>query len=29
VVHHGKVPAFSLVYAYYTRNRLSPCKELL
>jgi hypothetical protein len=21
VVHHGKVPAYSLVYAYYTRNR--------
>ena len=24
VVHHGKVPAFSLVWFYYTRNRLPP-----
>lgn len=28
VVHHGKVPACSLVYVYYTRNRLFPCEKL-
>jgi hypothetical protein len=26
--HHGKVPAYSLVYAYYTRIRLSTCEKL-
>ena len=24
MVHHGKVPADSLVWVYYTRNRLPP-----
>jgi hypothetical protein len=29
VVHHGKVPAYSLVSAYYTRNRLSSHRKIV
>jgi hypothetical protein len=28
VVHHGKVPAYSLVYVYYTGKRLCTCEKL-
>jgi hypothetical protein len=29
VVHHGKVPACSLVCTYYTGNRLSPHQKVV
>jgi hypothetical protein len=28
-VHHGKVPACSSVYIYYTRNRSSPHQKVV